>query len=111
MYLSEEAIDGTVRAVHDYSAKGSRLAFTYFDRAILERPTMRERLARGFVARVGEPFRFGWIPAELPAWLRERGFTLERDASMTELADELLPQRFKLRRESASRRIAVAQRM
>jgi methyltransferase (TIGR00027 family) len=110
-YLTVNAIDASVRAVHDYSSRGSRLAFTYFDRTALERPRLRERLVRRFVASVGEPFRFGWRREDVPSWFEQRGFALVRDASMPELAAELLPQRFELQRRTASRRIAIVSRM
>lgn len=91
MYLSEAAIDATVRAVRGYSAPGSPLSMTYLDRAEVERPSGVRKFVTRMVARAGEPFRFGWPPAELAAWFEPRGFHLEWDRSTPELARALLP--------------------
>src|SRR5260221_13777330 len=88
MYLSEEAIVHSLEAVR---ALGAQLAFTYFDRRLLDHPPLRERFTARVVARVGEPFRFGWVPAELPGWLARRGFHLERDESEADLLARLMP--------------------
>lgn len=90
MYLTPAAIDASVRAVSALSAPGSRLVVNYMTRDRIEHPPPLARLAAQAVALGGEPFRFGFDPAELPAWLGARGFHLDRDASMTELADELI---------------------
>ena len=91
MYLSEPAIDATVRAVRALATAGSRLAFTYFDRALIARPKLSWRLTARVVARAGEPFRFGWDPPELPAWLDARDLTLLSDRDDSSLARALLP--------------------
>jgi len=109
MYLSDEAIDQSLRAVRDYSAPGSEIAMTYVDRALLEKPTARARAAQAFVSRVGEPFRFGWNPRDLPAYLRDRGFEIVRDASMSEWGAELLPKNMKVD-DGNRRRIAIVKR-
>jgi hypothetical protein len=46
------------------------------------------------VARVGEPWKWGWVPSELPRYLADRGFTVERDLAMSRAAHELLPAPF-----------------
>ena len=38
------------------------------------------------MAQVGEPWRFGWHPSELPRWLAARGFALAADESDAEMA-------------------------
>jgi len=107
-YLTEAAIDGTVRAVRAFSAEGSRFAFTYFDRGRLEHPTVSMRVRRRIVARAGEPFRFGWDPADLPAWMRARGFEVQRDREARQWARELLPARWASRCAGAGSHIAIA---
>ena len=91
MYLSESAIEASVATVASYSAPGSRLAMTYFSRDHIESKSMISRAAHALVARYGEPWRWGWNPGELPTWLRDRGFAIERDFSMAEAARDLLP--------------------
>ena len=108
MYLTEGAIDATVRAVRAYSTPDARFAFTYFDRGPLEHPTVSMRLRRRVVAGAGEPFRFGWDPADLPAWMRARGFEILGDREAREWARELLPARWASRCAGAGSHIAVA---
>jgi methyltransferase (TIGR00027 family) len=91
-YLTREAIDGTLAAVHAWSAPGSRLILTYLHRAALERPTVVMRMRRQIIGRAGEPFRSGFDPGEpLRAFLATRGFTLLADRTMAELAGALVP--------------------
>lgn len=94
MYLSEPAVDATVRAVAALSAPGSKLVVTYVERTALERPSLARRLVGRLVARLGEPLRFGFSPSELPAWLSARGFALTHDVSFREGAGLLLPPRY-----------------
>ncbi|HEY6877602.1 MAG TPA: SAM-dependent methyltransferase [Polyangiales bacterium] len=92
MYLGEPAIDATLKAVRGLSAD-SRLALTYIDRRALARKSREVALSAQLVARVGEPWRFGWHPAELPAWVAARGFAVVSDESDADLAARLLPAR------------------
>ncbi|HEY7958262.1 MAG TPA: class I SAM-dependent methyltransferase, partial [Polyangia bacterium] len=108
MYLTEPAIDATVTAVRRLSAPESRLAFTYFDRAMLTRPNVRMRLAGRAVARLGEPFRFGWDPGGLESWLAERELTLVEDRTVDAYARALLPARWARRVADRGRHIAIA---
>lgn len=96
MYLTERAVEETLAAIRRMGAPGSPLVFTYFERRLVQRPdSLALRAAAGVVARVaGEPFRFGWDPAELRDWLAARRFTLVRDRSEAELA-ALLPPRWR----------------
>jgi methyltransferase (TIGR00027 family) len=111
MYLTERAIDETVAAVRALSAPGSPLVLTYFDRHQLDRPTVIQRLLTRFVARGGEPFRFGWDPAELSGWMRARGFSLVWDRSAQALARDLLPPRYARWRGPPASRITLLERM
>ncbi|MFO0612316.1 MAG: SAM-dependent methyltransferase [Polyangiaceae bacterium] len=89
MYLSEPAIDATVRAVRALGRSArSTLVFNYFERDALDRKNRGLRLA---VAALGEPFRFGWHPSELPRWLSARGFEVRSDREDVEIAADLLP--------------------
>lgn len=91
MYLTDAAIDASLRAIRAWSPPGSRLAMTYFTKDRIARPSLATRALKAVVATFGEPWRFGWVPAELPAYLAARGFTLDRDIAMAEAARELLP--------------------
>lgn len=110
MYLTERAIDDSVRAVAAYSAPGSRLAMTYFNRARIERPSLATRAIALLVARVGEPWRWGWDPAELPGWMLAREFVVERDLALADAARDLLPPDLARRIDDPRRRVAIAAR-
>jgi O-methyltransferase involved in polyketide biosynthesis len=60
------------------------------------------------VATFGEPWKFGWKPEELPAYLAERDFTLVRDVAMSDAARELLPAEFAAHVANPDRRFALA---
>ena len=111
MYLTPDAIESTVDAVRALSGPGSRLVMTYFDRRRLDRPLLENRLMGAIVNLVGEPFRFGWIPEELPGWLAARGFTVVDDVSDADLARRHFPRRYARIVESGWRRIATTERI
>lgn len=110
MYLTEPAIEASVAAVHALSSPGSPFVITYFDRARFAKPGLLLKLLGRLVARSGEPFRFGWSPTELPAWLAARSFSLSWDRATSELARELMPARYARSSGQHDSHIAVAQR-
>ncbi|WP_033261783.1 class I SAM-dependent methyltransferase [Amycolatopsis vancoresmycina] len=81
-YLTEEAVDTTLRDLVAITAPGSTVIFTYVDRAALDADTPWHRV----VAKVGEPWTFGFRPAEVPGYLVERGLNLKGDLSAAEAA-------------------------
>jgi len=93
MYLSEPAIEATVAAVAALSAPGSTFVLTYQDRRRIERPGPIWAAVSRVVARVGEPFTFGWRPEELSDWFAVRGWTLAADEDTVDLARRWLPPR------------------
>lgn len=94
MYLTDGAIDASLRAIRAWSAPGSRLAMTYFSKSRIEQPTLATRALKAIVATFGEPWRFGWAPDQLSAYLHERGFRLEENIAMADAARALLPPRY-----------------
>ncbi len=108
MYLSEAAIDASVRAVRELGGEGSLLAFNYIDRRALEMPALGLRAVTHLLKRAGEPYQFGWAPSELDAWLNARGFSLLRDVCERELALQYWPDGGPRTSAQAGRRIAVA---
>jgi methyltransferase (TIGR00027 family) len=90
MYLTEAAIDASLHAIASWSAVGSVLALTYMTRQRLQR-SVALRAVRAVVRSLGEPFRFGWDPDELPGYLAARGFALTSDVSTADAAHQLLP--------------------
>ena len=83
---------------------------TYFAKSRLERPSFATRVVQAAVARLGEPFKFGWDPEQLPDYLHERGFELVRDISTPDAARELLPSDLARTVRSADSRVAIASR-
>jgi methyltransferase (TIGR00027 family) len=112
MYLTEAAIDASLRAIADYSCPTSQLAMTYQAQAPGEKPSLSMRAVQFAVARLGEPFRWAWDPMALPEYLEERGFALADDVSTPEAADKLLPPDLANTIPRADRsRIALAERL
>lgn len=109
MYLSAEALDATARAVAGYSAPGSRLAFNYVRRDLVDAPGPLTAVVSRFVKGVGEPFRSGFDPSSLPDWLEARGFGIVRDNDFADLAARMLPSPWS-RVTRVGRRFAVAER-
>jgi methyltransferase (TIGR00027 family) len=108
MYLTEPAIDASLRAIKTWSAPGSQLAMTYFAKARLERPSLITRAMSAVVSRFGEPWRWGWSPDELPAYLAERGLALVEDIALADAARTLLPAELARLVGDPDRRVALA---
>jgi len=84
-YLAPKAVDLTLRYVGT-QAHGSRVVFTYVDRGVLDGSVHFEGAAELIrdVARLGEPWTFGFCPSEVPDYLHKRGLELDRDAGARE---------------------------
>ena len=91
VYLTEGAIDASLAAITSWSAPGSELVLTYIAKAPAHKPSLAARAVRALVTHVGEPFKFGWSPDELPAYLAARGFDLHKDLATPDAARKLLP--------------------
>jgi O-methyltransferase involved in polyketide biosynthesis len=108
MYLTEAAIDASLRAVASWSTAGSVLAMTYMTRRRMQR-SVAVRAVRAVVRSFGEPFRFGWNPDELPGYLAVRGFALTSDVSITDAGHQLLPHELAAQIPQSDR-VAIAHR-
>ncbi len=91
MYLTEGAIDASLDAITSWSAPGSELVMTYFAKTAAGKPSLALRALGALVKQIGEPFKFGWTPADLPAYLAARHFALTRDVATADAARDLLP--------------------
>lgn len=109
MYLSMEAISASVGAVASYSAPGSQLVFNYVRRDLIDHPGLLASAVKAVVGVVGEPFRTGFDPAALPAWLSVRGFRLRRDDDFDALAARWLPRSW-ARMVRRGRRLVMVER-
>jgi methyltransferase (TIGR00027 family) len=84
-YLSEPAVDATLRRLAALTATGSSLIFTYVDRRVLD-GSLDAGNWPDAVRRAGEPWTFGFDPATLPGYLAERGMRLALDMSARDAA-------------------------
>lgn len=89
-YLTADAVDTTVRDLAGLLVRGSRVVFTYVDRAALDGTAGYEGVWQEDVRKHGEPWTFGFDPAELPGYLAERGLRLTQDVSTRDAADRYL---------------------
>lgn len=80
-YLTDAAVDATLRYISSTVPPGSRLVFTYVDRAIIDGSAdlMITDTLRSELERHGEPWRFGIDPNHLRDFLEARGFELVED--------------------------------
>lgn len=81
-YITGRAVDATLRTISRLAGVGSRIAFTYVWRGIIDgsaRSKVEERIV-AFAERMGSPWIFGLEPVGVPAYLVERGFALIEDA-------------------------------
>lgn len=80
MYLSPEAVDGTLRFMADRSPPGSEMVFDCFPPDVVDgcSPLTEARTLRRYVARAGEPLRFGLAAGAVEAFLQARGFASVR---------------------------------
>ncbi|MFI5892053.1 class I SAM-dependent methyltransferase [Actinoplanes sp. NPDC051513] len=89
-YLTEAAVDATLRRLAALTATGSKLIFTYVDRRVLRGEVAGAESWHQAVRRQGEPWTFGFDPAALPAYLAERDMRLALDMSTRDAADRYL---------------------
>jgi methyltransferase (TIGR00027 family) len=109
-YLSAEAVDAVFRFIRA-AAPGSRVIFTYVHRDVLDHPAAfagTRSLART-LRDAGEPWTFGFDPAELPGYLRQRGLALLADAGSAEYRARYLGPAARNLHGYAFYRIAVAE--
>lgn len=81
-YLTEEAVDATLRDLTTTTAPGSTIILTYVDRSALDNDTEWHRT----VAKVGEPWTFGLHPTDVAGYLAARGLQLQGDLSTKDAA-------------------------
>jgi methyltransferase (TIGR00027 family) len=94
-YLPAEAVDVLFRYVARNAAAGSQMVFTYIHRGALDGSVTFPRAAQTLasVRGVGEPYTFGFDPAELPAYLAARGLRLIEDVGAREYREWYLAPR------------------
>jgi methyltransferase (TIGR00027 family) len=83
-YLPPEAVDDTLQFVAKHSARGSVLVFDYFFASFLSNPDPDFRRLRESLAKIGEPFIFGFPDGKLDEFLSRRGLKLVEDLDNVE---------------------------
>jgi len=78
MYLSAQAVDGTLAFIHNHSASGSRVVFDYIYASVLrqENRFYGEREIFKTVSSAGEGWKFGLEEGETEPFLAARGFEM-----------------------------------
>lgn len=90
-YLPSEIVDALFHYI-SAAAVGSQVVFTYLHRGILDGSARfaGANASMRTVRRAGEPYTFGFDPAEVPAYLARRGFSLIEDIGASELRHRYL---------------------
>jgi methyltransferase (TIGR00027 family) len=84
-YLTEDAVDRTLRWCAS-AAGGSRVAFTYVDRHVLDTPEVFYGTRKLFATlrNANERWTFGWEPSHLFAYVASRGLVLDENLGAAE---------------------------
>jgi methyltransferase (TIGR00027 family) len=109
-YLQREAIDEVMRLAARFPA-GSAIIFTYIHRRVLEEPAAffgAERLIAD-LARIEEKWTCGFVPEEMPDYLRAFGLGLVEDRGAAEYRQQYMPERTVLLKGYEFYRVAVAE--
>jgi methyltransferase (TIGR00027 family) len=110
-YITAEAVDATLGYVSRATATGSRIAFTYIHRGIVD-GSARSEVDEGFVSatrRGGMPWIFGLDPAELAEYLAAQSFALVDRADASEYRARYLDPLGRPMNVYAGERMALAQ--
>ena len=100
MYLTRDAMRGTLAAVAQRSAPGSTLIVNYHT-------TRRGLFAQLIFRLIGEPQISAWTPEEMAADLRSAGFQVHEDSGMTQWNERFAERRGRVER-GAYMRVVVA---
>ncbi|AUS08129.1 SAM-dependent methyltransferase [Laceyella sacchari] len=81
-YLTEQAVDSTLRFIST-TAPGSFLLFTYVHQHAIKQLAADKKTRRihRLLERIREPWTFGMLPEQLPAYLEARGLVLVEDVN------------------------------
>ena len=88
-YLTPPAVDAMFRYVSGSAAPGSRMVFTYIHQSLLDGSAAFAGAERtlAIVRQSGEPYTFGFDPAELPRYLAARDLSLIEDVGAREFRE------------------------
>lgn len=77
MYLQPKVVDGILTFIVENSAKGSCIIFDYYLQSVVDGSSEQElgRFIHDYLAKIGEPLRFGIEEGMAEEFLIERGFS------------------------------------
>jgi methyltransferase (TIGR00027 family) len=77
MYLTPESVDETLFFIANNSGKGSAIIFDYYPKSVVDITCKSkcEKNIRDFMARHGEPLKFGIEEGKVETFLSKRGFS------------------------------------
>ncbi len=86
-YLTDAAVDSTMRSIRDNAPPGSFLAFSYIYRSVVDgtREYYGTKKILKTVAGTGELYRFGIPEGEIETFLSDRGYRLVRHLTAEDL--------------------------
>lgn len=109
-YLERAAVDAVLRLVGRFP-KGSAIIFTYIHRGVLEEPAAwhgAEKLIAELDS-IEERWTCGFLPEELPEYLRGCGLRLVEDQGAAEYRQRYMPERTELLKGYEFYRVAMAE--
>jgi len=86
-YLTDAAVDSTMRSIRDNTPSGSLLAFSYIYRSVVDgtKEYYGTKQIVKTVARTGELYRYGIPEGEIETFLSDRGYRLVRHLTAEDL--------------------------
>jgi methyltransferase (TIGR00027 family) len=112
-YIGGDAVDDTFRFLARSVGKGSEMVFTYILRNLIEGSvqTRGDRKLLETLEHQGEPWIFGFDPAELPEYLAARSLKLLEDVGAADYRARYLEPIGRTMNLFEGERVAVARRM
>jgi len=110
-YLSVESVSQTFQFTRKFSESLS-IIFTYIDKKVLEAPESFEGTQKLFkrLRQDEEVWSFGFLPEELPSYVKQYGLSLIEDLNATEYRKRYMPERKSISKGYEFYRIAFAKR-
>jgi methyltransferase (TIGR00027 family) len=111
-YLTAEAVANTFSFLSDFS-KGSCVIFTYVHQTVLDHPQSffgAESLLKN-LHTIEEQWTFGFLPLELPDFVRQFGFELLEDCGAEDYRQRYIPERKNILKGYEFYRVAYVRRL
>ena len=93
MYISAEAVDGTLKFISSQSAPGSSVVFDYMPLAVIQGDFSKYKDVRSltfWVKHKGEPFVFGIAEGKSASFIKHHGLSVRSDIGPKEMEERYL---------------------